>query len=121
MRTGAALFSLGLALYTLPSVVWAMALVIALVPIGQALLFPSVTALSSHRTDPRELGQMMGVQQAFGGVARVIGPLWATWVFEFAGPSYPFLIASAIMAVVLLLTLKVPVQAAPASQPLAAD
>lgn len=121
MRMGAALFALGLLLYTFPSDVWVMAFVIALVPIGQALLFPSVTALQSHRADPREVGQTMGVQQAFGGAARVVGPLWATWVFQSFGPQFPFLIAAAIMGVVFLLALRVPVAAAPASQPLAAD
>lgn len=120
MRIGAVIFALGLALYTVPHVVWLMAFVLPLVPMGQALLFPSVTALASQRSDPREFGQTMGVQHAFGGMSRVIGPLWATWVFEFVGPTYPFLIASTIMLVVLLLALRVPaVQVAPA--PLAAD
>ena len=109
MRTGAFIFAVGLAAYTLPSKIWLMALVIALVPIGQALLFPSVTALSSHRSDPKEQGQMMGVQQAFGGAARVLGPLWGTWLFQAAGPSAPFLVASAIMLVVTLLTFAIPV------------
>jgi MFS family permease len=123
LRLGAVLFGLGLALYTVPHVVWLMALVIALVPTGQALLFPSVTALATHRADPRELGQTMGVQHAFGGASRVVGPLWATWVFQMLGPTYPFLIAAGIMGVVLLLALRVPVAAAPPPEPqaLAAD
>lgn len=108
MRLGAIVFGTGLALYTVPDRVWLMALVIALVPIGQALLFPAVTALSSHRSDARELGQMMGVQQAFGGASRVVGPLWATWVFQALGPKDPFLIASAIMLLVTFLAFRVP-------------
>ena len=121
MRVGALIFALGLGLYTAPSALWGMALVIPLVPIGQALLFPAVTALSSHRTDPSELGQMMGVQQAFGGMARILSPVWATWVFEVAGPSWPFLIASGIMLLVLVLALRVPVEPPPAPEPLPAD
>ena len=111
MRLGAVIFGVGLAMYTLPTTVWMMALVIPLVPIGQALLFPSVTALSSHRSDKRELGQMMGVQQAFGGAARVVGPLWATWVFERFAPGTPFLMASVVMLVVTLMAFQVPVVA----------
>jgi MFS family permease len=124
MRMGALLFAVGLAAYTLPHAIWVMALVLPLVPIGQALLFPSATALATHRADPRELGQTMGVQHAFGGMSRVIGPLWATWVFQYAGPTYPFFIASVIMLVVLLLALGVPARGdAPAAEapPLAAD
>ena len=118
MRLGALIFGLGLAVYAAPSSIWLMAFVIALVPIGQALLFPSVTALSSHRSDPAELGQMMGVQQAFGGAARVAGPLWSTFAFQALGPAWPFLIASLIMMVVAVLTFQVPL-ATPVPEPVA--
>ncbi len=121
MRTGAVIFGVGLAMYTLPATIWMMALVIPLVPIGQALLFPSVTALSSHRSDKRELGQMMGVQQAFGGAARVVGPLWATWVFERFRPGTPFLMASVVMLVVTLMAFQVPVVAPAVPEPTPAD
>ncbi len=109
MRLGALVFSLGLLLYTVPGTLLTLFLVMPLVPIGQALLFPSVTALSSHRSDPKELGQMMGVQQAFGGAARVVGPLWSTWIFQRYGPSSPFLVATGIMLLVTLMTLAIPV------------
>jgi MFS family permease len=32
----------------------------------------------------------MGVQQTFGGVARVIGPIAAGWAFDHLGPGVPF-------------------------------
>jgi MFS family permease len=121
MRIGAVIFSIGLAMYTVPTTIWVMALVIPIVPIGQALLFPTVTALSSHRSDPKELGQMMGVQQAFGGAARVLGPLWATWIYEHMGPAKPFLVAAAIMFVVMLLAFQVPVAARAVPELAAAD
>lgn len=120
MRIGAIVFATGLTLYTVPTTIWMMALVLPIIPIGQALLFPSVTALSSHRSDPTELGQMMGVQQAFGGGARVLGPLWATLIFQRFGPDKPFLVAAAVMLVVTLLAFQVPV-AAVASPPLTGD
>ncbi|MFI5280096.1 MAG: MFS transporter, partial [Gemmatimonadales bacterium] len=75
---------------------------------------------SSHRSDPKEQGQMMGVQQAFGGGARVIGPIWAGAAFQGLGPTSPFLIAALIMAFVGVLTFHVPV-AAVAPEPTPAD
>ncbi len=108
MRTGAVLMGFGMLLYTMPGSLWLMALVIPLVPMGTALLFPSVTALSSHLSDPRELGQMMGVQQAFGGVARVIAPLVATWLYQHLGPRDPFFAAATIMLLVTVLAIRVP-------------
>lgn len=108
MRMGALLLAGGLALYPVPQTIWLAALVIPLVPMGTALLFPSVTALASHRADPKELGQTMGVQQAFGGVARVFGPMWSTAVFQAVGHAAPFWIAAGIMAFVSLLAFRVP-------------
>lgn len=120
MRAGAIIFGIGMAVYTLPDTIWMLALALPLVPIGQALLFPAVTALSSHRSDAKEQGQMMGVQQAFGGAARVVGPIWAGAAFQGLGPTSPFLIAALIMAVVGVLAFQIPV-AARVAEPAPAD
>jgi len=111
MRTGIFIFAAGLMLYTVPNTIWALAFVIPLVPIGQALMFPTVTALNSHRSDPKELGQMMGVQQAFGGAARVLGPLWSTWIYGRFAPADPFFVAASVMLVVALMAFQVPIAA----------
>ena len=73
-----------------------LGLVVILVPIGTALLFPATTALVSWRARREETGQVMGVQQAMGSVARIIGPLWATWIYE-RDVRYPFWISAALM------------------------
>jgi MFS family permease len=121
MRLGAILLVVGLLLYPVPETLLGAALVIPLVPMGTALLFPSVTALASHRADPAELGQTMGVQQAFGGMARVIGPMWATPVFQLMGPADPFLLAAMIMTVTCALAFRVPVAAEIEDAPAIAD
>jgi MFS family permease len=120
MRMGTVCLALGLLLYPFPRTVPMMALVLALVPIGTALLFPAVTALVSRATEPSEMGQTMGVQQAFGGTSRVLGPLWATPVFQVAGPSVPFFIAAGIVGVTGLLALRVPITP-PVAAPVPAD
>jgi MFS family permease len=112
MRAGAILLALGMLLWPLPRTIPWMALVLALIPTGTALLFPSVTALVSHETDPKEIGQTMGVQQAFGGVARVAGPMWSTPVFQLLGPAFPFLIAAGIVGVTGVMAFRVPIKSA---------
>lgn len=107
MQIGAMVLVLGLALYPVPPTIWLAGLVIPLVPMGTALLFPSVTALSSGRSDPKEVGQTMGVQQAYGGMARVLGPMWSTPVFQLLGRGAPFEVAAVLMAGVLLMALQV--------------
>ncbi len=106
MRAGAISLAIGLFAIPLPTFLIGTAIVISFVPIGTALLFPNVSALVSFRTPKAELGQMLGVQQSFGGVARVIAPLWATAAFQL-GPSLPFFISAGVVAVVTLLAFSV--------------
>jgi MFS family permease len=104
MRAGALSLALGMAAIPLPAWLAApqavriacFAAIATLVPVGTALLFPSTTALVSRRGPREELGQIMGVQQLFGGITRFLGPIWSTWLF---GESVvlPFWAASAFM------------------------
>jgi MFS family permease len=107
MRIGATLVALGLLAMPLPNRLAMVLLVMGLVPIGTALLFPSSTGLLSRRGNKQQLGQLMGVQQAFGGFSRIIGPIWAGSAFRYLGASVPFFVAGAIMGLVALLTLRV--------------
>ncbi|HEU0051832.1 MAG TPA: MFS transporter [Longimicrobium sp.] len=81
-----------------------LALVIALVPLGTAFTFPCVTALLSQVIEPRERGVVMGVQQSFGGAARVIFPALLGFVFERVGVPYPFWISAALVAATLFMS-----------------
>ncbi|MDH4044239.1 MAG: MFS transporter, partial [Gemmatimonadota bacterium] len=107
LRLGALSLALGLALTPLPHTVVLLALVIALVPIGTALLFPATSALVTQLAPDAERGQVLGVQQTFGGVARVIAPIWATAAFQTLGVAVPFYIAGAVVGVVLIMALRV--------------
>jgi len=109
VRAGAVSLFLAMLLFTLPRTVPQLAVVLLLFPIGTALLFPAVTALVSHESDPKELGQTMGVQQAYGGVARVVGPMWSTPVFQLLGPSVPFYFIAGIVGVAGALAFQVPI------------
>ena len=106
-RIGALSLGLGLALTpltafvklnALPNFSWApFAIVIALVPLGAALNFPSVTALLSRVVGEHERGLYMGVQQTYGGMARVIYPLVAGVASDRLGESSPFWISGALV------------------------
>jgi MFS family permease len=108
MRTGALLLAAGLLLYPIPQSLPALAIVIPLVPIGTALLFPATTSLMSRYSDPRELGTTMGVAQTFAGLARVVAPLLATTIFQRFGHGSPFYLAGGFTILAGLLTLRIP-------------
>lgn len=81
-------------------------LVIPLVPIGTALLFPSTTSLISARTPKQELGVTMGVAQTFGGVARAIAPVAGTKAFQELGHGAPFILSAFVVGVVSMLAFR---------------
>jgi MFS family permease len=108
---------LGLLLLPLPTH-WAwLALVIPLMPIGTALLFPTTTAQLSRHAPRGHVGETMGVQQAFGGVARMVGPIGAGIVFEHLGMAWPFWLAAALMAAAGTMAWRVPRAPRPAPGP----
>ena len=74
-----------------------LALAVALIPLGTAFTFPCVTALLSRVIGPGERGLYMGMQQTYGGVARIIAPLFFGWAFDSIGVSSPYFFSSAIL------------------------
>jgi multidrug resistance protein len=107
LRLGVVSIALGLAAVPLAFNLVSLALVVLLVPVGTALLFPATTSLVSQASHRDEVGQSLGVQQAFGGVSRMVGPLWATAAFQYLSIQAPFWLASGLMLVVLGITLGV--------------
>jgi MFS family permease len=82
----------------------ALALVVSLMPLGTAFTFPCVTGLLSQVIEPRERGVMMGVQQSFGGAARVLFPLLAGWTFQNMGVGFPFWTSAVLVLGTLFLS-----------------
>jgi MFS family permease len=81
-----------------------LALAVALLPLGTAFTFPCVTALLSRVIPSNERGLYMGVQQTFGGTARVVFPIVAGWAFD-RFPELPFLLSATMVAGTILLGL----------------
>ncbi|MEX2571153.1 MAG: MFS transporter [Gemmatimonadota bacterium] len=104
-RFGTLLLALGLATIPFTHEYLTLALAVALVPIGTAFTFPCITSLLSQVISRHERGLYMGVQQTFGGVARVIGPLWAGWAYDHLGVGVPFWTGAVLVIGTLLLGL----------------
>jgi MFS family permease len=80
-----------------------LAIAVALIPLGTAFTFPCVTALLSRVINPRERGLYMGMQQTYGGVARVVAPLFFGWSFDRLGVSSPYFFSSAFILATIFL------------------
>lgn len=105
-RFGMVVFAAGLVLLPLTHDYVSLALAVALIPLGTAFTFPCVTALLSHIISPHERGLYMGVQQTFGGMARVLAPLWAGFAWDHLGVGVPFWTSALMVGAALLLGLR---------------
>lgn len=80
-----------------------LGIAVALVPLGTAFTFPCVTAMLSHVTPSNEHGLYMGVQQTFGGMARVVFPILAGFLYDRV-IALPFVVSAALVIMTLFLS-----------------
>ena len=102
-RIGIILLAIGLGTMPVARSLPVLAISVAFIPLGTAFTFPCVTALLSRVISSRERGLYMGVQQTFGGVARVIAPLWAGFAYDNLGIGVPFYTSAAFVLATLAL------------------
>jgi MFS family permease len=96
-RVGIVLLAAGLAAIPATGSLIGLAAATALLPVGMALTFPCVTALLSKVVPKDERGMYMGLQQTFGGVARLVAPLAYGLAFDHLGQGAPFWLAGTIV------------------------
>jgi MFS family permease len=89
-RVGLALMTASLITMPLTHGWVTLGLSVALMPLGTAFTFPCVTGMLSQVISRHERGLYMGVQQTFGGMARVVAPIWAGFAWDHLGVPIPF-------------------------------
>lgn len=76
----------------------------ALAVTGFAFVNPSVSALVSRRSDPERQGEVLGVNQSFASLGRILGPFGGLVLFEADGSrTLPYLAAVGLLLVVAVL------------------
>jgi DHA1 family tetracycline resistance protein-like MFS transporter len=68
-----------------------LAIIIIIMSIGTGFLQPTLLSLISEVTLDTEQGTILGINQSFSAFARVLGPLWGGFAFQFLGYPFPFL------------------------------
>jgi MFS family permease len=104
-RFGMVVLAIGLGGMPLSSSLLGLAFFVALIPLGTAFTFPCVTGLLSRVIASHERGLYMGVQQTFGGLARVVAPLWAGFAFDRLGIGVPFYTSAVVVLATISLGL----------------
>lgn len=97
-QLGITTLALGLGALPFTNSLPALAVATALLPLGMALTFPCVTALLSRVVPATERGLYMGLQQTFGGTARLVAPVAYGCAFDGLGIRAPFWLAGLFVA-----------------------
>ena len=100
LRAGAVSFGVGLIAIPFATGLWTLGAAIFLVPLGTSLLFPCTTSQVSKRAPGSGVvGQVLGVQQAYGNGSKVAAPLAAAYMFQALSPEAPFIAIGAVLIV----------------------
>lgn len=102
-RVGIGTLACGLAALAFVVSLPTLAGAVALLPLGMALTFPCLTSMLSRVVSAADRGMYMGLQQSFGGVARLCAPLAYGIAYDHIGHGSPFVIAGGVVAGTLLL------------------
>src|SRR5207249_3811251 len=98
VRTGLLLNAGGLVVLTAVHSVPGLVVALAALVTGQGLASPTLSSLVAGRARASQRGAVLGVQQAAGGLARVVGPLAGGALYGHVGIPAPYLAGAVLMA-----------------------
>ena len=75
----------------------------ALLVVGQGLASPTLSSMVAGRAGSHRRGAVLGVQQAAGGLARVVGPVAGGLLFKHVGVPAPYLTGGGVTVAAALL------------------
>lgn len=81
-----------------------LAIVSIVLSYGTGTFQPTVLSLISEVTSEAEQGITLGINQSLSSFARVLGPLWGGFAFEYLGYPFPFITGAIFTLVIFLLT-----------------
>lgn len=101
------LLLLGLSFILLPifKQVFFFTIFMAFIAFSLGLHNPSVTSLISKNAAKEEQGGVLGINQSFSALGRILGPLWAGFFFDRFGVGIPFLTAGVLILLAFVVSL----------------
>jgi multidrug resistance protein len=96
---------IGLALFPYGINFLGVAIVMSIFSIGSAILQPLLPSMISKYSPEHQQGSVLGVSQSFSAFARVLGPLWGGFAYDFLGYQSPFLTGAFFTFITILLAI----------------
>jgi len=113
LRAGAVSFGVGLVAIPFATGLWTLGAAVFFVPLGTSLLFPCTTSQVSKRAPGSDVvGQVLGVQQAYGNASKIAAPLVATYMFQALSPEAPFVSIGVVLILAAAMSVRLPAEPA---------
>ena len=109
--TGLAAMSLGFLGISFAQVEWHLFPAIAILAFGNGIAAPMLTGLISRRVGEREQGSVLGSSQAILSSTRIVGPLFAGFVFDALGSGAPYWTGAILAIAGAAIVARTPVEA----------
>jgi MFS family permease len=106
MRFGLASQAVGFAILVVMALTlqaWLVFVAVVFTAVGNALVIPTSTSLSSQSVGPLEQGRAQGGNQAVQALGRVVGPAWVSLVLGLSAAAYVVPYLTMLMAALLAL------------------
>jgi DHA1 family multidrug resistance protein-like MFS transporter len=103
IKTAMLVSSIGFILMVLADTFWTVMLSIGVFIFATALLIPTVISLTSKRAESMQ-GMAMGLSNSFMSLGRIVGPLWAGFVYDI-NLLFPYISGAVIMMTGFLVSL----------------
>lgn len=101
---GSILMMISLAMIPYAGTFLGLAIVSVVLSYGTGTFQPTILSLISEVTSETEQGITLGMNQSLSSFARVLGPLWGGFAFEYLGYPFPFLTGAVFTFIIFLLT-----------------
>jgi multidrug resistance protein len=91
LKFGSLAMMLGLGLIPYGGNFAGLAIIVSLMSIGGGILQPTILSMISTIAPDTEQGITLGTNQSMSSLARVLGPFWGGFAFQYLGYQWPFL------------------------------
>jgi multidrug resistance protein len=105
IRLGTFFMMAGLALIPYGENFLGLAIIVTVMSFGTGILQPTILSLISKVASESEQGVTLGINQSISAFARVLGPLWGGFAFEYLGYPFPFLTGAVFTLIILIVSI----------------
>lgn len=91
LKFGSVAMMLGLGLIPYGGGFAGLAIIVSLMSLGGGILQPTILSMISTIAPDTEQGITLGTNQSMSSLARVLGPFWGGFAFQYLGYQWPFL------------------------------